>query len=217
VWRRLSSGDWWMRESVAELECRACMDDNVTTSPRPPASSHTTTTTLSTTTATVWRRDGPFHAPTCRRRQVEMRRLHSAPERRRTACCTEPEETGLGAVSRTEVRDRCCGTDFRLTRNMHKIYLQYIHFISPSTGSNNTQNIHTHTLTHTSIHTQIIYTHIRYDPLRGGADTPFHALDMYKPNFNSNLCMRLAHRTLRQVETKVLLTMFNCLNAASFE
>jgi len=54
----------------------------------------------------------------------------------------------------------------------------YIHFISPSIGSTNTQNIHTYTLTHTPIHTQIIYTHIRYDPLRGGAYIPFHALNM---------------------------------------
>jgi len=66
------------------------------------------------------------------------------------------------------------------------MYSFYIHFISPSIVSSNTSNIYTHTLTHTPIHTQIIYTHIRYDPLRGGADTPFHALDMYKPNVNSN-------------------------------
>ena len=113
-WRRLSSGDWRMRGNVVERERRACTDDNVTTS---PASSHTTTATLSTTTATVWRRGGLFDVPTCRRQRVEMGRLHSAPERRRRACCREPGETGLAAVSRTEVRDdRCCGTDFRLTQ-----------------------------------------------------------------------------------------------------
>jgi len=78
----------------------------------------------------------------------------------------------------------------------HCIYI-YIHFISPNIGSNNTQNIHrrTHTLTHTSIHTNNIYTHTTIY-IRGGVDPLFHALDKYKPNFHSNLCMRLAHRTL---------------------
>jgi len=58
--------------------------------------------------------------------------------------------------------------------SVFNIYI-YIHFISPNTDSNNTQNIQggTHTLTHTSIHTNNIYTHTTIY-IRGGADPPFH-------------------------------------------
>ena len=80
-------------------------------------------------------------------------------------------------------------------------------------GSKNTDtyiHIYTHIQIYKYIRTYtklIIYTHImtvyvKAIELDDMADTPFHTLDVYKPNLTSNFCIRLAHRTLGRSKRK---------------